>query len=239
MRGRFWTPKTKHRVSNKKLVTNNPHVARLSLGCEFTKQKLRITQYPIDSSVQYIFSLRIYTNDSLKNLILRKKTEEEDKTLVEDTISAYRPVAPQNFRSTSEKCLGPTNSLAPVAAFSHRKDLSDESKRYLSEVERRDLEMEHVELTRVGDGVSQLKQVAVDMNERIQVQKAELDPIVGQLAGYREDIGEVNQRLKAAARKGKRWGSFGRNLLCMLLLVGQMIALGYLVDFVIKENRKS
>src|SRR6056297_942681 len=83
MRGRFWTPKTKHRVSNKKLVTNNPHVARLSLGCEFTKQKLRITQYPIDSSVQYIFSLRIYTNDSLKNLILRKETEEEDKTLVE------------------------------------------------------------------------------------------------------------------------------------------------------------
>ena len=51
-------------------------------------------------------------------------------------------------------------------------------------------------------------------------------------------MGEVNKRLKAAARKGKRWGSFGRNLLCMFLLVGQIIALGYLIQFVIKENRK-
>jgi len=148
---------------------------------------------------------------------------------------------------------------------------------------------EQIELTRVGDGVSHLKQIAVDMNEvradlhvymccsdttlprfrplplrrppsyhpsptscppslppppffqnpqRVKEQNAELDPMAGQLTDYREDIGEVNKRLKAAARKGKRWGSFGRNLLCMLLLVGQIIALGYLIQFVIQENRK-
>ncbi len=51
-------------------------------------------------------------------------------------------------------------------------------------------------------------------------------------------MGVVNQRLKAAAKKGKRWGGFGRNVLCMLLLVGQILALGFLVDFVIKEHRK-
>lgn len=38
-------------------------------------------------------------------------------------------------------------------------------------------------------------------------------------------------------RQGKRWGSFGRNLACMLILVGQLFALGFLLDFIIRERR--
>ena len=97
---------------------------------------------------------------------------------------------------------------------------------------------EQIELGRVGDGVNQLKQIAVDMNERVRAQNAELNPIADTLTGYKGDMEQVNLRLKAAAKKGKRWGGFGRNVCCMLLLCGQIIALGFLIEFIIRENRK-
>lgn len=37
--------------------------------------------------------------------------------------------------------------------------------------------------------------------------------------------------------QGKRWGSFGRNLACMLILVAQLFALGFTLDFIIRERR--
>lgn len=74
---------------------------------------------------------------------------------------------------------------------------------------------EQIELGRVGDGVNQLKQIAVDMNERVRAQNAELNPIADTLTGYKGDMEQVNLRLKAAAKKGKRWGaSVGMSVVC-------------------------
>lgn len=111
------------------------------------------------------------------------------------------------------------------------------------------------------------------MNERIKGQNAQLTPLPEQLGVHKENMDQVNFRLKRAAKKvrarakgcdacnlrrgrtssplplnwvtspllvwrqGKRWGSFGRNLLCMLVLMGQLFALGYTIDFVLKERR--
>lgn len=45
------------------------------------------------------------------------------------------------------------------------------------------------------------QQIAVDMNERIKVQNAQLNPLPDQLQAHRGDLDQVNLRLKRAAKK--------------------------------------
>lgn len=38
------------------------------------------------------------------------------------------------------------------------------------------------------------------------------------------------------ACQAKRWGGFGRNLLCMLLLIGQLLLLGLVAKYLINHK---
>ena len=104
----------------------------------------------------------------------------------------------------------------------HHNDISDGQRMQLKVIRDRDAAIDE-EIAKLGEGVEELREIALAQNEQVKTQNIMLTDLEIKVDAVHDKVFHVNQRLKNTLEEVRSSDKICLDILCILILIGMIV----------------